>query len=63
MFVESRALPGLIVTLFLEDVFRDGDDRDRRVFAGPRDVSPLAFRERREQSRSTTVSLEVRGNI
>ncbi|MEE2891727.1 MAG: TonB-dependent receptor [Pseudomonadota bacterium] len=63
LFVESRALPGLIVTLFLEDVFRDGDDRDRRVFAGPRDVSPLAFRERREQSRSTTVSLEVRGNI
>ena len=63
VFVESRALPGLIVTLFVEDVFRDGQDRDRRVFAGPRDVSPLAFRERREQSRSTTVSLEVRGNI
>lgn len=63
VFFESRALDGFIVTLFLEDIFRDGEDRDRRVFAGDRSIQPLSFRERREQSRTSTISLEIRGNF
>ena len=63
MFVESRYFDGLVITLRAEDVLRDGQDRDRRVFAGDRSTQPLAFREERERSRSTTFSLEVRGNI
>ncbi|MEM1186915.1 MAG: TonB-dependent receptor [Pseudomonadota bacterium] len=63
VFVESRAIPGLRVRLTVEDILRDGEDRDRRVFAGDRSVQPLAFREIREQSRARTITLEVRGDF
>ncbi|MFK7864786.1 MAG: TonB-dependent receptor plug domain-containing protein [Pseudohongiellaceae bacterium] len=63
IFLESRALKGLIVTLLFEDIFRDGDDRVRRVFAGDRSTEPLSFTESREQDRATTISLEIRGNF
>jgi hypothetical protein len=62
-FIESRALPGLRVRLTVEDLLRDGEDRDRQVFAGDRSVEPLAFREIREQSRARTITLEVRGDF
>ena len=62
-FVESRAIPGLRVRLTVEDLLRDGEDRNRRVFAGDRSVEPLAFREVREQSRARTITLEVRGDF
>jgi|GEM_PF-222355 len=63
VFVETRALAGLRIRLTVEDVFRDGEDRDRRVFAGNRSTEPLAFREVREQSRARTISLEVSGDF
>ena len=63
VFVESRAIPGLRVRLTVEDILRDGEDRDRRVFAGDRSTQPLAFREIREQSRARTITLEVRGDF
>jgi outer membrane receptor protein involved in Fe transport len=61
VFVESRAIPGLRLRLTIEDLLRDGEDRDRRVFAGDRSVAPLAFREVREQSQARIVRFEVRG--
>lgn len=62
-FVESRHFDGLRLRLVVEDLLRDGDDRDRRVFAGDRSVSPLAFREVREQSRARTITLQLRGDF
>jgi len=63
VFVESRIIPGLRIRLTVEDVLRDGEDRDRRVFAGDRSTEPLAFREVREQSRARTITLEFRGDF
>lgn len=63
IFIETRVIDGLIISLTAEDVFRDGEDRDRRVFAGDRSNQPLAFTERREQSRAITWTLEVRGDF
>lgn len=62
-FIESRAIPGLRLRLTVEDIFRDGEDRDRQVFAGDRSTEPVAFREVREQSRARTITLEVRGDF
>lgn len=63
VFIETRAIDGLLVRLTVEDIFRDGDSRDRRVFAGDRSLQPLSFRELREQSRARTISLEFRGEF
>lgn len=63
VFVESRAIDGLRIRLTVEDVFRDGESRDRRVFAGDRSSAPLAFREVREQSRARTITLQVSGDF
>ncbi|WOJ97112.1 TonB-dependent receptor [Congregibacter brevis] len=63
VFVETRAIAGLRIRLSVEDVFRDGEDRDRRVFAGDRSTSPLAFREVREQSQARIISLQVSGDF
>lgn len=63
VFIESRALAGLRVRLTVEDLLSDGEDRDRRVFAGNRSEAPLAFREIREQSRARTISLEISGDF
>lgn len=62
-FIESRAVDGLRIRLTVEDVFRDGESRDRRVFAGDRSRSPLRFREVREQSMARTISLQVSGDF
>lgn len=63
LFVETRAIAGLRIRLTVEDLFRDGESRDRRVFAGDRSTSPLAFREVREQSQARIVSLQVSGDF
>lgn len=62
-FIETRAIEGLRIRLTVEDLFRDGESRDRRVFAGDRSNSPLAFREVREQSQARTISLQVSGDF
>ena len=62
-FLESRHFEGLRLRLVVEDVLRDGEDRDRRVFEGDRSTSPLSFREVREQSRARTISFEIRGDF
>jgi outer membrane receptor protein involved in Fe transport len=63
VFIETRAIAGLRIRLSIEDLLRDGEDRDRRVFAGGRNNSPLAFREIREDSRARTISLQVSGTF
>lgn len=62
-FIETRAVKGLRIRLQVEDIFRGGDARDRRVFAGPRNTAPLAFRELRDQSRGRTLTVQVSGNF
>jgi hypothetical protein len=63
VFIETRAIDGLRIRLTVEDVFRDGESRDRRVFAGDRSNSPVAFREVREQSQARIISLQVSGDF
>ncbi|MFK7830281.1 MAG: TonB-dependent receptor plug domain-containing protein [Congregibacter sp.] len=63
LFIESRAVDGLRIRLTVEDVFRDGESRDRRVFAGDRSNTALQFREVREQSMARTISLQVSGDF
>lgn len=63
VFIETRAFQGLRIRLTVEDLFRDGESRDRRVFAGDRSVAPLAFREVREQSQARIISLQVSGDF
>ncbi|MDP5071249.1 MAG: TonB-dependent receptor [Congregibacter sp.] len=63
LFIETRAFEGLRIRLTIEDLFRDGESRDRRVFAGDRSVAPLAFREVREQSQARIVSLQLSGDF
>ncbi len=63
VFIETRAIDGLRIRLTIEDLLRDGESRDRRVFDGDRSIAPLAFREIREQSRARTISLQVSGDF
>jgi outer membrane receptor for ferrienterochelin and colicins len=63
VFIETRAIAGLRIRLTVEDLLRDGDARDRRVFAGDRSVAPLAFREVRQDSLARTISLQVSGTF
>lgn len=63
VFIETRAIEGLVISLTAEDIFRDGDDRNRKVFDGDRSTEPLSFREQREQSRAITWTLAVRGSF
>jgi hypothetical protein len=63
VFIETRAIAGLRIRLTVEDILRDGEDRDRRVFAGDRSVAPLAFREVREQSQARIFTLQVSGDF
>ncbi|MEO0464952.1 MAG: TonB-dependent receptor [Pseudomonadota bacterium] len=60
-FIETRALSGLRIRLSVDNIFRQGDQRDRRVFDGRRDQSPLLFRELRDEARSRPVTLTVSG--
>jgi hypothetical protein len=60
-YIESRAVESLRIRLGVNAVFRNNENRDRRVFDGPRNASPLEFRELRDRRRSRTLYLEVRG--
>ncbi len=60
-YIESRAIESLRIRLGVDAVFRNNENRDRRVFDGPRDSRPLEFRELRDRRRSRTLYLEVRG--
>ncbi|MEM7100032.1 MAG: TonB-dependent receptor [Pseudomonadota bacterium] len=45
----------------IENLLRDGPDRTRQVFSGPRNVAPLAFVERREQSYAREFYVRLKG--
>lgn len=62
-YVESRAIEALRIRLGVNAILRNNENRDRRVFEGPRDSSALAFRELRDRQRSRTLYLEVRGTF
>ncbi len=60
-FAETRALRGLRIRLGVENVLEAGQERDRQVFAGARNVADLAFIERRDRSSAREVFVEVSG--
>ncbi len=60
-YVESRAIEALRIRLGVNAILRNNENRDRRVFEGPRNSSGLAFQELRDRQRSRTLYLEVRG--
>ncbi|MEM1149197.1 MAG: TonB-dependent receptor [Pseudomonadota bacterium] len=62
-FIETRAIAGLRIRLSAENLLRDGDQRDRAVFGGPRNSAPLSFSELRQESRSRPVRLSISGTF
>ncbi|MEM8919838.1 MAG: TonB-dependent receptor, partial [Pseudomonadota bacterium] len=60
-FIETRAFRGLRIRLSVENILRDGEGRDRRVFAGSRDIAPLLFREIRDAENAREFAIEVSG--
>jgi len=60
-YIESRAIASLRVRLGVNAILRNNEDRNRRVFDGPRGTSPLEFQELRDRRRSRTFYLQVRG--
>ncbi|MEM7079156.1 MAG: TonB-dependent receptor [Pseudomonadota bacterium] len=62
-FVEMRLSSRLRLQLGVENLLRDGDARDRRVFVGPRTDGLLAFREVRERSFAREIFLNLKGTF
>lgn len=62
-FIEIRAIKGLVLRIGVENIFRDGQARDRQVFAGQRNISPLDFRELREESFAREWFIEAKGTF
>jgi len=60
-FVESRAIPGVRLRLGFENILREGDLRDRQVFAGSRANAPLGFRELRQRSLARQLFVDISG--
>lgn len=61
VFVESRAFDRVRIRMGMDNVRNDGRARDRRVFAGPRNVAPLSFREARQFRFARQYYIEVSG--
>ncbi|MEM6999212.1 MAG: TonB-dependent receptor [Pseudomonadota bacterium] len=62
-FVELRVSSQVRLQLGVENLLRDGDARDRQVFAGPRSNGQLAFREVRERSFAREVFMRMTGTF
>jgi len=60
-FVETRVVDGMRIRMGAENLLRDGASRDRSVFEGPRDATPLAFREVRDRRSARELFVEVEG--
>ena len=60
-FIETRVVDGMRIRLGSENLLRDGASRDRRVFEGQRDTTPLAFREVRDRRSARELFVEVEG--
>ncbi|RMD87917.1 MAG: TonB-dependent receptor [Alphaproteobacteria bacterium] len=62
-FVETTRWFGIKIRLLLENVANRRISRDRTVFAGPRDLSPIAFEESRNRLRGRSVILTLSGSF
>lgn len=62
-FIETQAFKSWRLRLGVENIFRGGFDRDRRVYAGPRNASTLSFREIREEQFARELFFEMKGTF
>lgn len=62
-FVETTRFFGLKTILAVENILDISDTRDRTVYTGGRDLSPVQFQELRDRYRSMRVSLSVSGSF
>lgn len=62
-FVETTRFLGVKLQLIVQNLLDRRFERDRRVFDGPRDTSPEAFRELRDRRRGRSVLLSVSGSF
>ncbi len=63
MFIETTRWLGLKVHLTAEDILDAPETRDRTIYAGLRNLSPVESRELRDRFRGVRVALTVSGNF
>lgn len=63
MFVETTRWLGLKVRLVAEDILDASETRDRTIYEGLRNLSPVDSRELRERFRGVRMALTVSGNF
>ena len=61
MFIETTRWLGIKVRLSTQNVLDTPGSRNRTVFTGQRDLSPIRFREVRERYRDKSVTLTFSG--
>ncbi len=62
-FIETTRFWGIRIRLGANNLFNQGQDRDRTVFAGARGASPIAFSEVRDRDWSRSVFLTFSGTF
>ena len=63
VFVETTRWFGLRTRLQAGNIFNRSFVRDRRVWGGPRELSPLAFQELRSRTRGHSIEVSVTGSF
>lgn len=61
--LQFRLNPAMRLELGVDNVLRDGDARDRKVFDGPRTANLLSFREQRQQNFAREFFLRLSGSF
>lgn len=62
-FVETRAIAGLRIRVGVENLLREGNDREREVFSGPRSNGVLSFTEVRDATNPRQYYIAVSGTF
>lgn len=62
-FVETRAVAGLRIRVGVENLLREGNDRERKVFSGPRSNGVLSFTEVRDATNPRQYYIAVSGTF
>ena len=63
VFAETTRWLGLKTRIVAENIFDMVETRDRTVFTGERDLSPVSFRELRDRTVGFKVSFELSGSF
>jgi len=63
VFLETTRWFGMKSKIIAENIFDMNEIRDRTVYTGERDLSPVDFRELRDRFRGSRVSFELSGNF